>query len=111
MEGQSSRESICGLRLGLPARLGRGRLFARVSTGNGGEAFVATDEQASRTHGVGLSLEELQGQRTELLPDRPEMARRRRRRGNRCPGVNCIMAIGAYPDPDHPCNNPQSGRF
>jgi hypothetical protein len=60
------------------------------------------DEQASHTHSMGLSLEELQAQRTELLPDRLEMARRRRRVRRRSPGVTCITALGAYP-PGHPC--------
>jgi hypothetical protein len=47
-----------------------------------------------------LSLEELRAQRTELLPERIEMARRRkRRRRNR---VTCTLMIGVYP-PEHPC--------
>jgi hypothetical protein len=62
-----------------------------------------TDEQASHTHRMGLSLEELQAQRTELLPERLELARRRRRRRRlRGPGVICQMELGAYP-PGHPC--------
>jgi hypothetical protein len=74
-------------------RLRCGRLFAQASTDNGGEAFVVIDEQASHTQGMGLSLEELQAQRTELLPERLEMARRRRRRRSRT-GITCVQAIG-----------------
>jgi hypothetical protein len=64
-----------------------------------------TDEQASHTHGMGMSLEELQAQRTDLLPDRLEMARRRRRRRRNTGPIVCVPMVGAYPDPDHPCNH------
>ena len=40
-------------------------------------------EMIERTEG--LALEELEAQHTALLPDRIEMRRRRRFRGNRCP--------------------------
>jgi hypothetical protein len=63
------------------------------------------DEQASHTHRMGLSLEELQAQRTELLPERLEMARRRRRRRPR-PGTG-IVCLGIEYPADHPCSNPQ----
>ncbi len=44
----------------------------------------------------GLSLEELEGQRTELLPDRIEMRRRRRRRGGfRCTATAVAGTGGA----------------
>jgi hypothetical protein len=56
------------------------------------------DEQASHTQVMGLSLEELQAQRTELLPERLEMARRRKRR-NRVRTLPC-------PDPSSPYYQP-----
>jgi hypothetical protein len=68
------------------------------------------DEQASHAQGMGLSLEELRAQRTELLPERLEMARRRRRRRRRA--ITGVICHGIeYPDPDDPCNNPIPVRF
>jgi hypothetical protein len=62
-----------------------------------------TDEQASHTQGKGLRLEELRAQRTELLPERLEMARRRkRRRGLRTVALPC-------PDPSSPYYMPMPG--
>jgi hypothetical protein len=89
-------------------RLRCGQLFAQASTDNGGEAFVVMDEQASHTHRMGMSLEELQAQRTELLPERLEMSRRRRRRRrNRGPIVVCPAV---YPIPPE-CPPPVPVRF
>ena len=54
----------------------------------------------------GLSLEELEGQRTELLPDRIEMRRRRRRRGGgfRCTAT-AISGVGAATNAGIVCVN------
>ncbi len=53
----------------------------------------------------GLSLEELEGQRTELLPDRIEMRRRRRRRGGfRCTAT-AISGLGAATNTGVVCVN------
>ncbi len=50
----------------------------------------------------GLSLEELEGQYTELLPDRIEMRRARRRRRNRGGGgVSCVVVQFAGGDNDN----------
>jgi hypothetical protein len=62
------------------------------------------DEQASHAQGMGMSLEELQAQRTELLPERLEMARRRKRR-NRVRTLPCPDPSSPYYQP-MPCPSP-----
>jgi len=62
------------------------------------------DEQAGmRTYTEGLALEELEAQRAELVPDRIEMRKRKRRRlpkGYR--GCTFVAVNLPYP-PGHPC--------
>jgi hypothetical protein len=59
-------------------------------------ALVVIDEQAGmRTYTEGLALEELEAQRAELVPDRIEMRKRkRRRRGPTVTPVTCVAAVG-----------------
>ncbi len=57
---------------------------------------------------TGLSLEELEAQTAELLPERIEMRRRRRRRGNggiKCVGVNVAGDDNIGADNEFQCFN------